>query len=335
MADKLVSVIVPVYNVESYLRKCLDSIVGQTYHDLEIILVDDGSTDKSGDICDEYAKNDSRIIVIHKENGGLSDARNAGMRIATGEYVGFVDSDDWIELDMYEILYQLCEQYQLDLVAARFCLNENGIDVNNCVTNKFVEMTGKELLECNIFECDSKVVTNSVWDRLYRRTLIQGIEFPKGRKYEDICFTTNVFLKAERCGYLDKELYHYTVRDDSIMGKSKLNQKGLPIEIFHDLLPLLKEKAEILYQADETILADGALYNYVYRCQEYYADLFGKKECSEQIKLLRREICSNRQRIKKICCQRYSRIKEFSLYMVFYKPEIYVLLKKMRKAIVK
>ena len=114
--NPLISVIVPVYNVEKYLGKCVDSILAQTYENLEIILVEDGTKDNSGAICDAYAAKDSRIRVIHKENGGLSSARNAGMDIARGEYFGFVDSDDWIEPKMYETLLNLAEKYHADLV---------------------------------------------------------------------------------------------------------------------------------------------------------------------------------------------------------------------------
>ena len=108
--EKLVSVIVAVYNIEEYLPRCVDSILAQTYRNLEIILVDDGSKDQSGSICDSYAEKDRRIKVIHKKNGGLSDARNAGMDAATGEYIGFVDGDDWIEPDMYRAMYFACEK---------------------------------------------------------------------------------------------------------------------------------------------------------------------------------------------------------------------------------
>ena len=115
MSKPLISVIVPVYNVEQYLPKCIDSILAQTYENLEIILVEDGTKDSSGVICDEYAAKDARIRVIHKENGGLSSARNAGMEIARGEYFGFVDSDDWIEPEMYENLMALAQKYDADV----------------------------------------------------------------------------------------------------------------------------------------------------------------------------------------------------------------------------
>lgn len=133
MEEKLISIIVPVYNVEKYLKECIDSVISQTYKNLEIILVDDGSTDKSGEICDEYSKKDSRIKVIHKENGGLSDARNVALDIAKGEYIGFVDSDDYVEKDMFETLYKLAEEHNTEISSISFykTLENEIIDVRN------------------------------------------------------------------------------------------------------------------------------------------------------------------------------------------------------------
>lgn len=133
MEDKLITIIIPVYNVEKYLRECIDSVIAQTYKNLEIILVDDGSIDKSGEICDEYSKKDSRIRVIHKKNGGLSDARNVALDIAKGEYIGFIDSDDYIEKDMFETLYKLAEKYHAEISSISFykILENKVISVRN------------------------------------------------------------------------------------------------------------------------------------------------------------------------------------------------------------
>lgn len=133
MEDKLISIIIPVYNVERYLRECIDSIIAQTYKNLEIILVDDGSSDKSGEICDEYSKKDSRIKVIYKKNGGLSDARNVALDIAKGDYIGFIDSDDYIEKDMFQILYNLAEEYNAEISSISFykMLENKVISVRN------------------------------------------------------------------------------------------------------------------------------------------------------------------------------------------------------------
>ena len=137
-----ISVIVPIFNVENYVRKCVDSILNQTFSDIEIILVDDGSTDASGRICDEYLSKDDRIRVIHKENGGLSDARNAGLDMCTGEYIGFVDGDDYIDGDMYELLYKNLIQYDADISMCRFRriynnrIDDNGKDTIICTKKR-------------------------------------------------------------------------------------------------------------------------------------------------------------------------------------------------------
>lgn len=222
MYEDKISIIVPIYNVELYLRRCLDSILNQTYSNLEIILVDDGSTDKSGKICDEYAKNDSRIKVIHKNNGGLSDARNEGLKIARGKYVGFVDSDDWIELDMYECLYDMLQKFDADI----------SICGANSVDNKKREFnTGKEIQcikgykDITIFE-DSQImkahlhfkneINSGVWNKLYKREIVDGIEFPVAKLYEDV-FTMYKYLdRATRVVKTRAHKYNYFQRKDSI-----------------------------------------------------------------------------------------------------------------------
>lgn len=182
--DRLVSVIVAVYNIEEYLPRCVDSILAQTYEKLEIILVDDGSTDKSGRICDEYAEKDSRIQVIHKKNGGLSDARNAGMDIATGEYIGFVDGDDWIDRDMYRAMYEACEKENAQIAACRYKqITKSG--VIDASTGNSVSLSKIEALEIYICGDERYLIYNSVWSKLFSAELIQGMRFPveKFRRY--------------------------------------------------------------------------------------------------------------------------------------------------------
>lgn len=258
--NSLISIIVPVYNVEKYIRRCVDSILEQTYTRLEIILVDDGSTDKSGIICDEYMQKDARIVVIHKSNGGLSSARNAGLDIAGGEYIGFVDSDDYIEPDMFFELYMRCVHENLDLAAARFVENVDGKDALMSLSGDFRIFDGKKMLEINILGNEKYIVTNSVWDRLYTKKLIGKSRFPEGRKYEDICFSTYIFLKAKRCGYLDKVLYHYTVRSDSIMGMGIKNKHEISDDLFDDLIPQLRDQTKILYRHEQNLLAESVRY---------------------------------------------------------------------------
>lgn len=212
---KKISVIIPIYNVEEYLEKCLNSVINQTYKNLEIILIDDGSTDKSGEICDKYAKKDKRIIVIHKENSGVADARNRGLKIATGEYFGFVDSDDYIELDMFETLYNLQEKNNADISIVSFyeIYNEKIISVRD--SGKFTEYTKTGALKELLMDRD---IQSYVWNKLFKRELFEGIEFPTNKNYEDIAIMLLIFEKAEKTVLLQEPKYYYQRRDNSITG---------------------------------------------------------------------------------------------------------------------
>lgn len=213
--DVLISVIVPIYKVEDYLPKCVDSILSQTYSHLEIILVDDGSPDRCGEICDEYAERDSRIQVIHKRNGGLSSARNAGIDIARGDYFSFVDSDDWIEPDMYEAMLSAAQEYDVPLVCAgRF--DEDGAtgeSTPGLCPVKTEAVTGKELVS-KIFRWDH--LDSAAWDKLYARELFREIRYPVGRVVEDVPTTYRIALLAGKAVTLAKPVYHYLHRENSI-----------------------------------------------------------------------------------------------------------------------
>ena len=216
MDEKLVSVIIPAYNIEDYIGRCLDSIISQTYKNLEIIVVDDGSRDYTGEILDNYAKKDRRIKVIHKENGGLSDARNKGIEIATGEYIGFVDSDDYIASDMFETLFNLAKNHHSNLAMVSFDeVNENDHIINpKQYTNQIQTLdcvhSIKELL------IDDKI-QNYVWNKLYHRDLFETIRFPEGKSFEDISIMIEVFEKANGIVYFDSPKYHYLKRSTSIV----------------------------------------------------------------------------------------------------------------------
>lgn len=211
-----ISVIVPVYKVEPYLDKCVSSIVNQTYKNLEIILVDDGSPDNCPAMCDAWAEKDSRIRVIHKTNGGLSDARNAGMTVATGELTAFVDSDDWIAPDMYEYLYQRLTEDNSDIAACGVqmvwenktpsrMLTRDG----NCVLNQ------EEAMRAIIEESWLK---QPVWYKLYKTALVRDILFPKGKCHEDVFWSYQAVGKAKKVSISDYIGYYYLQRGGSIMG---------------------------------------------------------------------------------------------------------------------
>lgn len=214
MKDELISIIVPVYRVEPYLEKCLESLRSQTYRNLEIILVDDGSPDNCGAICDRYAREDSRFRVFHTENGGLSAARNVGLRAASGDYIGFVDSDDWTEPEMYEKLHN--------------AIIQTGADVSCCCfytvfPQEVIEMKtlGLRLLDAEdaLRELiEGACIRTGVWSKLYRRELWEDVSFPEGRIFEDVLTTYRIFRKMEKLAAIPEHLYYYRRREDSICG---------------------------------------------------------------------------------------------------------------------
>lgn len=219
----MISVIVPVYNVEKYLPTCIESILNQTYKDLEIILVDDGSTDKSGEICDEYAKQDNRCIVIHQSNKGLSGARDTGLDHATGNYISFVDGDDYIHQQMFEILYEALQKGNYDFSMITFKqvekYNKENIIVtinnNNTFSIKLLSLM-KQLYNVNDPNLKwPEVNFQVVWNKLYKRDLINGLRF-KQTASEDIEFNNRVYLIIESCILVNIPLYYWVQRPSSI-----------------------------------------------------------------------------------------------------------------------
>lgn len=217
----LVSIIVPVYKVEPYLRRCIDSIVNQTYTNLEIILVDDGSPDGCPQICDEYAAKDNRIVVIHKENGGLSDARNAGLDICNGEYISFVDSDDWVANTYIEIMLNAIVRNNAEIAVSNF------IRVNQTFELK---ITSNNIYDIEILTPIQAV--KKLWSpqsitfiiscaKLTKRSLFNNIRFPKGIIHEDEYTTYKLLYYSPKTVFLDIPLYCYFQRSDSIMGATK------------------------------------------------------------------------------------------------------------------
>ncbi len=244
----LISVIVPVYNTEKYLKKCLDSIIYQTYKNLEIILVDDGSTDDSGRICDEYSYKDCRIKVIHKTNGGLSDARNAGIEIMTGSLVTFVDSDDWIDHNMIAYLYSILNEYHADISCASFHkVFEKGVkEKENSVDKKISVYTGTEAIERLMYKRD---VDTSAWGKLYRKQDFDHIRYPKGVIFEDLATTYQIFYDKERIVYSYQKLYYYLQRENSIMYQNFDRRRFDRIKIGEEMIDWTKNNEPSLQKA--------------------------------------------------------------------------------------
>ncbi|MGE7663626.1 glycosyltransferase [Peribacillus sp. NPDC097197] len=232
-----ISIIVPVYKVEAYLHKCVDSILAQTFKEFELILIDDGSPDRCAEICDQYASKDHRVKVIHKDNGGLASARNSGLDLAIGEYIGFVDSDDWIEPDMFEMLFNICV--------------ENNCDIANCSSeihykDKTVKNGGHPLTihtraEAMRVMLEGKLYDEVVWTKLFKRTLIKDIRFTTGIVYEDTAFTYKVLHQCERVGCVGKAKYHYIKRDNSTMDKAVKNIRIDAVMIYKDMLSFMNQ----------------------------------------------------------------------------------------------
>ena len=209
MENILVTVVVPIYNVEPYLCKCIDSILEQSYSNLEIILVDDGSLDKSGEICDTYANKDNRIKVIHKSNGGLSSARNSGIEIATGEYILFVDSDDYTHPLMVEKLVKTAEKYKVSIVCCDYTSEKLPED-----EEEIIEIIDRDKAICKLLNDDGYKCF--AWNKIYKLTLFKDVKYPIGKLFEDISTTYKVFKKASKIVYLKNTLYFYRIREGSI-----------------------------------------------------------------------------------------------------------------------
>jgi len=237
--DAKISVIIPVYNVEKYLAKCIDSVIAQTHDNLEIMLVNDGSSDSCPQICDAYAKNDNRIKVIHKPNGGISSARNAGLDIATGEWIGFVDSDDWVLPNMYEELISAAVNENSDLAVCGYIrVDENGEHL------KYISVYGKVLT--NAEALTNLVVSggayNVAWSKLYKKSILEGIRFPVGKIHEDVFVTNRIFCKCNKVAIVPSHLYMYVKREGSIMTSSYSIERLHACDAFFERYFMLKEK---------------------------------------------------------------------------------------------
>ncbi len=203
------SIIVPIYNVEQYLHKCIDSILAQTFTDFELILVDDGSTDRCPQICDEYAKKDSRIKVIHKENGGLSDARNAGIDIAQGDYLGFVDSDDYIHEQMYEKLYELATKHSAEIACCSIqdIYRDGKFGAKNPRAGEIIEISPSYIIEN--FNTASQLTLLSSCNKIFDKRLFQDIRYPKGKIYEDAYIFLDLIDQTTKIVRTYEQYYYY------------------------------------------------------------------------------------------------------------------------------
>ncbi len=286
MREHLISVIVTAYNIEQYLNRCMDSLLKQTWNNLEIILVDDGSTDGTGQICDSYAETYQKVKVIHQENAGPSVARNSGVAIADGEYIGYVDGDDWVEPSMYEEMLKACLEHKADIAICSYREVGEGCAESHPLGN-VIPLSRQEALEWYISGHEQYHIYHSVWSKLFRRDVIADIRFPAGRKSEDIMYTTWALTKAEKCVFLDTAYYNYmTDRESSIMN-SCLHQRR-----FEDEIPFWKEQEKHLESLGMQELADKSAYQFYRKMLFYYIDFCDKKmgdSAEKLVKLLEAE----------------------------------------------
>lgn len=233
-----ISVIVPIYNVEKYINKCVESILNQSYKNLEVILVDDGSPDNCGNICDDFSKQDARVITIHKKNGGLSSARNVGIENATGDYLLFVDSDDFLDKNACELLVNLINKTNADIV----CFNLSNIYLNGKIDNTensycyknthcYYELSYKEAIIDNIYR---KHIRYEACSKIYKKKIFDNLKFKEGLLAEDFNVFYKFLKKGDKIIYFDANLYFYLKRDDSIMGTKN-------IKLYYDIFETEKD----------------------------------------------------------------------------------------------
>ena len=304
---ELISVIIPVYKVEEYLRESIDSIIAQTYTNLEIILVDDGSPDNCGKICDEYAAKDSRIKVIHQQNRGVSAARNAGLNNATGDYIGFADSDDYPESNMFEELYDSLKANSSDIAVCgvkKFELESRSFFYgNNCVDKtEFLQALLKE------------DITSFLWNKLFKKELFDGIVFPEGEVFEDIKVLHLIGEKVSRVSFTDKTFYNYRIRRNSIT----FDNKGMVSE----WLEATHGRSERYKNTEFYVYAVAGEFRSVRVIASEMAESDSKSDTYKQL-------CKKAKKLYKICKRHLTGIQRIISVIFLVSPKLYNTVKKL------
>ena len=288
-----VSIIVPVYNVESYLKRCLESIINQTYKNIEIILIDDGSTDNSSSICDNYQEIDKRIKVIHQKNMGLSSARNKGLEIATGDYIWFIDSDDYIELNSLEVIIPYLKKY--DIVVFNY---------NEIINKKITKI--KSFYNYNDIETKYLLSHCNAWNKIYKRELFNNNLFPEKHIYEDLYLIPTLILKTNKIVFLDKYLYNYVQRNNSL--KNSANNTLDRIYALNNLYIKLnnKYKEEVEYLFIYNLLITSLIEEVTNNCK------YNIKELNKYVSSKSPKYYKNKY------WQELGLIKKIYLYLIYY-----------------
>ncbi len=319
MEDKI-SVVIPVYKVEKYLDECLESVVNQTYKNLEIILVDDGSPDNCPKICDEWAKKDNRIKVIHKKNGGISDARNAGIKEATGNYISFVDSDDYIEKNLYEIAIKKIKQNEAQIfIFGRSYLYGNKKESKNSNEVELIMDTQDALDKMNMFQ----YYDVATWDKIYERKLFDSIEYPKGKLCEDWYITYKVIDRAKKVVFNSTPLYVYRQRQNSITHSNYIKVNNEPIYASKEVLEFIRNNYPNIEQ--------NALTKYVFACIGVYNNyLYYTKNTNKEKEEILNIVKENYKNVIKN--KDLTRSRKMQLFLIYRFNILYkVMIKTMRK----
>lgn len=304
MRSPLISIIIPVYNVEKYLSRCIYSVVNQTYKNLEIILVNDGSTDSSGQLCNEWAAKDERIRVIHKQNGGLSDARNVGIATSTGEYIEFIDSDDAVSENITEHLLNIVRKNK----------SEIGIcDVIHCYPGKdsgFRDGMSVKILSTEDALCEmmyQKSFLFSACGKLFKKSLFDGMKFPVGKIFEDVAIMYKLFNRANQIVYSDAKLYGYLHRENSITTKTFSKSDCDILQICQEQVDFAKKYSAKVYEAALAYQVVGAFRVYL-----------NAPDTGDFMEELQRSMQLIQKKGKSVLLNRNTRIKTKGAILLFY-----------------
>lgn len=319
MEDYKVSVIVPAYNIQDYIVKCLESIANQTYKNLEVIVVDDGSSDNTGELADEFAENDKRFIVIHKENGGVSSARNRGIDVASGDFIGFVDGDDTIENDMYEMLVNNAIKYDADISHCGYKVVENNKETLFYGTEKFIIQDRKKGL-INLFE--GSLIEPSLCNKIFKSNIVGDIRLDESIKInEDLYFNVLLFNKSNKSVFEDKIKYNYMKRECSATTSSLNDVRRVtdPLKVYEMIVDLYKNDTDILPYAKKMELERNInIYNLLTLEKNMELKKL-KNKIRHYIKLSKNEVKNNNKITKKTRFMVYGIIYMRFIYDLIYK----------------
>lgn len=291
LSDKpMISVIVPIYNVERYVEKCLDSVLSQDFSDFEVVLVDDGSTDKSSAICQDYAFRNSKIKYFRKENGGLSSARNYGLDVSAGQYITFIDSDDYLDSRYLSHLHRLVDNHHADIATCFYCIERNGsANPWRPTDEEEIPLGSRDALLC-LFQ--SKEIDVCAVCKLFKRDLFDGIVFPEGKLFEDVGTTYKLIGAAKIVAVSHKSLYHYVMRDDSIVHKADKR-------VFHrsELAKQAVTDVKKMYPDDRELINAAERYAATHSLSTLRMVDLSDAEQRDEARVMRKELLKQRRQI--------------------------------------